>query len=108
MLLDGEEGLECEVWVYGKRLAHFTEFKYFGCVLDESGTDEPECSRKMASVRRIAGAIRSLVNARSLQLEYARVLHKSLLVSVLKYDCKAMIWMKKERSRIWAVQMDNV
>ena len=108
MLLDGEEGLECEVWVYGKRLAHFTEFKYFGCVLDELGTDEPECSRKVASVRRIAGAIRSLVNARSLQLEYARVLHKSLLVSVLKYDCKAMIWMKKERSRIWAVQMDNV
>ena len=53
MLLDGEEGLECEVWVYGKRLAHFTKFKYLGCVLDESGTDEPECSRKMASVRRI-------------------------------------------------------
>ena len=32
-----------------------------------------ECSRKVASGRRVAGAIRSLVNARSLQLECDRV-----------------------------------
>ena len=44
-----------------------------GYVLDESGTDEAECSRKMASGRRVAGAIRSLVNGRILQLECARV-----------------------------------
>ena len=37
--------------------------------LDESGTDEAECRR------RVAGAIRSLVNAGDLQLECARVLH---------------------------------
>ena len=37
------------------------EFKYLGCVLDESGTDEVECHRKVESERRIAGAIRSLV-----------------------------------------------
>ena len=36
-------------------------------VLDESGTNEAECSRKMASGRRGAGSIRSLVNARDLQ-----------------------------------------
>ena len=44
------------------------ELKYLGCVLEESGTDEIECSRKVASVRRIAGAIRFLDNARNLQL----------------------------------------
>ena len=44
------------------------EFKYLGCVLDESGTDEAECNRKAASGRRVSGAIRSLVNARGLQL----------------------------------------
>ena len=38
-------------------------------VLDESGTYEPECSRKVMSGRRVAGAIRSLVSARDLQLE---------------------------------------
>ena len=33
MVLNGEEGLVCEVHINGIRL----EFKYFGCVLDESG-----------------------------------------------------------------------
>ena len=66
-----------------------------GCVLNESGTDEEERSRKLASGRMVAGAIRSLVNARSLQLE-------SLLVPVLTYGCETMIWKEKERSRIWA------
>ena len=59
MVLNGEEGLECEVQVDGVRLKHVSEFKYLGCVLDESGTDGAECSRKVASVRRVAGAIRS-------------------------------------------------
>ena len=55
-------------------------------VLDESGTDETECSRKVASGRKVADAIRSLVNTWSLQLECAIVLHESLLVPVLTYD----------------------
>ena len=55
----------------------------------------------MASERRVAGAIRSLVNARSLQPE-------SLLVPGLTYGSEAMIWREKERSRIRAVQMDNL
>ena len=76
------------------RLEHVSEFKYFGCVLDESGTDVAECSR-----RRVAGAIRSLVTARSLQLECARVFHDSLLVPVLTYGSEIMIWREK--------QMDN-
>ena len=38
-------------------------------------TDEAECNRKVANGRRVADAIRSLVNATSLQLECGRVLH---------------------------------
>ena len=45
------------------------------------------CSR-VASWRMVAGAIRSLINARSLQFECARVLHESLLVPVLMYGSK--------------------
>ena len=63
MLLGGEEGLECEVHVDGIHLEDVSEFKYLGCVLDDSGTDEAECSRKVASGRRVAGGIRSLINA---------------------------------------------
>ena len=37
----------------------------------------------MASGRRVEGAIRSLVNARDLQIECARVLHETLLVPAL-------------------------
>ena len=33
----------------------YLEFKYLGCVLDESGTDEADFSRKVASGRRVAG-----------------------------------------------------
>ena len=60
-------------------------------VLDKSGIDEAECSRKVVSGRRVAGAIRYLVNARSLQLDCARVLHESLLVPVLMYGSETMI-----------------
>ena len=60
------------------------------------------------SVRRVAGAIRSLVNVMSLQPECARVLHDSLLVPVLKYGSEAMIWRKMERSSIRVVKMDNL
>ena len=37
---------------------------------------------------------------RSLQLECARILHKSLLVPVLTYGTETIMWRKKERSRI--------
>ena len=39
MVLNGEEGLECEVNVDGIRMEHVFEFKYLGLVSDESGTD---------------------------------------------------------------------
>ena len=76
--------------------------------MDESGTEEEECSRKVAGGRRVAGAIRSLVNARSLQLECDRVLHDSFLLPVLTYGSETMIWREKESSRIWAIQMDKL
>ena len=85
---------------------HASKFKYLGCVLDEVSTDEVESRRKVASGRRIAGAIRSLINSMGLQFESDRVLHESLLVPVLKYGSETMIWTVK-RSRIRAVHMDR-
>ena len=76
--------------------------------MDESRTYEAEFSKKVASGRRVAGALRSLVNARSLQLECSRVLHQSLLVLVFTYDSETMILRENERSRIRAVQIDNL
>ena len=78
-------------------------------VLDESDTDGAECSRKVASGRRVVGAaIRSLVNSRDLQFECARVLHETLLVPVFMYGSETMLWKEYERSRVRAVQMDNL
>ena len=65
-------------------------------VLDESGTDEEECSRKVASGRRVVGAIRFLVNVRSLQC--ATVLHESLLMPILTCGGEAMI--RRERGEV--------
>ena len=55
----------------------------------------------------VAGAIRSLVNARSLFLECSKDLHKLLLVPVLMYGSETMIW-KEERSNIRDVKMGNL
>ena len=85
IVLGGEGRLEFEVCTYRIRLKHVSEFKYLGCALDESGADEAVCHRKVASGRRVAIALRSFINARGLQLEYARVLNESLLMSVLIY-----------------------
>ena len=74
--------------------------------MDELGIDEAECSRKVASGKRVADAIRTLINARSLLHECARVLHELLLVPVLMYGSETMIWREK-RSRIRAIQMDR-
>ena len=66
MVLNGEEGLQCEV-----HLEYVLEYKHLRQVY-ESGIDGAECSRKVVSRRVVPGAIRSLVNARNLQLECAR------------------------------------
>ena len=66
--------------------------------MDESGTYRAECSRKMASRRKVAGVIRSLVNARICNLSFARVLHETLLIPVLMYGSETMLWKKKKRS----------
>ena len=81
MVLNGE-ALECEVHVDGSRLEHIAKFKYLGYVLDESGTNGAECKRKVVSGRRIAGAIRSLVN-------------ETLLLLVLMYGSETMLWRRR-------------
>ena len=99
--------MEYETCVDEARLEQVAKFIYLGCVLNESGTDNVKCCSKVVSGRKVACAIRSLINARSLQLEYAHVLHEGLFVSVLLYGSETMIWREKERSRIRAVQTDN-
>ena len=90
-----DEGLKCKIHVVGARLDQMSEFKYLGCVLDESSTDDAKCRRKVAGRRKVACAIRSLVNPRGLQPECARVLHEGLLVHVLLYNSETMVWRKK-------------
>ena len=77
-------------------------------IVDESGTDGAKCHMKMMSGRKVANAIRSLKNAKCLQLDYARVLHKELLMPVLLYYSETMVWSRKEGSRIRPMQMDNL
>ena len=94
--------MECEIRVDGALLEEVSEFKYYGYVLDESGTDVTECCKVVVSERRVAGAIRSMVNGRSPQLERVRVLHEALLVPFLLYSSE------EKRSEIRDVQLDNL
>ena len=59
-MLNEEEELECQLQADRMQLEHVSEFKYSGCVLDESGTEDPGCRRKVASGRRVARVVRSL------------------------------------------------
>ena len=85
--------------VNGAQLEEVPEFKYLGCTLNESGTDNAECRRKMASWRKGAGDMRPLANVRGLQLECARLLHEGLLMTVLLCKSETMIWRKKGEAR---------
>ena len=62
----------------------------------------------VGSGRRVADAIRSLDNAKDLQLECPRNLHESLLVPFHTYSSEKMLWKEKERSRIRAVHTNNL
>ena len=57
------------------------------CVLKEMGTDRAECNRKVASRRRITGVIRSLINARDLQLEFGEWSRIGVCGGVCKGEC---------------------
>ena len=83
--------MECELTADRVRLVLMSKFKYFGCFLDDSGSDETECRRKVSSEREVVGAIRSLVNARCSHFECARILHETLLVLVLMYGSKTLL-----------------
>ena len=45
----------------------------------------------LPSGRKVAGAIRSLINARDLQLQCVRVLHEGLLVPILLYGSETLM-----------------
>ena len=78
MVLEIKEGSVCEVTV-NEEIGVF-EFKHLGSMLDKSGTDGVKCCRKVASRRRILSTIKSLMNTKCLQLEYAKVQHDGMLV----------------------------
>ena len=47
--------MKCKVCIDGMRLEHVSEFKYLGCVLDQSGTDKYLISsRKVASGKEVS------------------------------------------------------
>ena len=57
---------------------------------------------------KLQAPFRSMVNASGLQLLCARVLHEGLLVPVLLYGSEATVRRENDRSRIRAVQIDNL
>ena len=92
----GENGLEFKIRVDGARLEQVSEFKYLGCVLDISSTDETVSCRKEVDERKTPCAIRFVVNATALRLQCAVALCKMLFLPVLLYDSETMIWREME------------
>ena len=82
IVLNEKEGLKCGVSVDRVQLEH----------ISQEGSKWEEGS---------------LVNVKDLQLDCARVWHEILFVPVLTYDNETMLC-KEKKSRIRAVQMDNL
>ena len=74
--------------------------------MDESGTEKARCRRKVSSGRRVSGDIKSLVSGRS--CGFSVVWSCMSLVLVLTYSSATMIWKEKEKSRVRAVQMNDL
>src|SRR5678815_5285247 len=89
VMVVSEGSPQCEVMLNGEQLEQVSEFKYLGYVLDEKGTDDAECCRKVVNGRKVAGEIKSLVNVKGLSLECARVLHEGMLLPCLLYTSDA-------------------
>src|SRR5678815_5002183 len=87
-----EDSPQCEVMLDGEQLEQVSEFKYLRYMLDKKGTDDAEFSRKVVNGRKVAGAIKSLVNVKGLSIECARVLHDGMLLPVLMYSSGTMVW----------------
>ena len=66
-------------------------------MLDKKATDDAECSKKVVNYRKVAGAIKSLVDVKGLSLECTRVLHEGMLLPVLMYTSETMIWETEEK-----------
>src|SRR5678816_226342 len=85
VMVVSEDNPQCEVMLDDEQLEQVSDFKYLGYMLDEKGTDDAECSRKVVNGRKVAGAIKSLVNVKGLSLKCARVSHEGILLPVLLY-----------------------
>src|SRR5678815_5560557 len=103
-----EDGPRCEVTLGGEQLEQVPEFTHLGYMLDEKGTDDAECSRKVVNGRKVTGANKSLVNVKGLNLECARVLHVGMLLPVLMYSSETMVWNMWYKSKVQCVQIDNL
>ena len=90
-----------EVYIDMIHLENVREFKYLECVLDESGKDRAECSRKVVNGRKFADAIRIC------RLSVLESCMKHCLYMILCIGSKTMLW-KEKRSRNKAAQMDNL
>ena len=56
----------------------------------------------------MGGKLQVPTDPRSLQCKCARLLYEGFVMPVLLYGSETLIWREKERSRIRAVQMDNL
>ena len=108
VMVMSDEHMQCQIMLDGEQLEQVSEFKYLGYMLDDKGTDDAECGRKVSSGRKVAGDIKSLVNAKGLSLKCMKVLHESMLIPVLMYGSESMVWKRRYRSKMQAVQMDNL
>ena len=88
------------------QLENVSEFKYFQCVFDESGTDSAKCCKKMVNGRKVPGATRPLVNGRRLELSIQGCFMRHCLCSYIVWVVVRQWYKRKRGVRIRAAQMD--
>ena len=98
MVMNGEEGLECDICVDGMRLEHVSEFNIWSVFW----TNQVHTSQSVVERGRVGGGLQ-------VHLGFWLVLGVySLLVPVLMDGSQTVIWREQERCRIRGIHIDNL
>jgi hypothetical protein len=105
MIFESEGESDCRIDVGGINLEVVKEFNYLGSVLSNDGLCKAEIEQRVMKGRSVCGAIKKLVNQRSLSLECGKALYVGLLVPTLLYSNETLVMYERDISRLQAVEM---
>lgn len=91
-----------------KKMEVLDEFRYLGSSFRKDGSVKAEVKISVFQERKVGGSPRGLVNGKNINIVRARSLHAGALVPALTYGCESQVYVGQDRSKVTALEMDNL